>query len=184
MLNSIILRFTEVSEPIKLSTDGVTIFVGPNNSGKSLVLREIEQWIVQGNFPQAKIVSDFDIDLPDRDKLLEDVAPLKKRAPPGLSSGQIYVGRYMPNGRLDAATVDLENLNRVIASKNKHWVSTNFWRFFQIRLDGRTRFDLTNDRETGDLLALPQNRSSICSKMMSCAGKFEKSFTMLLACTS
>src|SRR5437667_142622 len=66
MLKSITLRFTELSEVTPIPTDGVTIFVGPNNSGKSRAL-------------------------------------------------------------------------------------------LQIRLDGRTRFELTSDRPTGDLLGRPQN---------------------------
>jgi hypothetical protein len=125
MLKSITIRFTEVAGPITLPTDGVTIFVGPNNSGKSLVLREIEQWIMRGNFPQGKIVTDFEIELPDRDKLLVDIEPLKKRAPPGLPTGEIYVGRYRPNGELEAGTLNLEQLNKLIANKNKHWVAAN-----------------------------------------------------------
>ena len=42
MLESISLKFTELAEPLRVPAQGVTIFVGPNNSGKSLVLREIE----------------------------------------------------------------------------------------------------------------------------------------------
>jgi predicted ATP-dependent endonuclease of OLD family len=43
MLESISLKFTELAELLRIPAQGVTIFVGPNNSGKSLVLREIEQ---------------------------------------------------------------------------------------------------------------------------------------------
>jgi predicted ATPase len=42
MLKSISLKFTELHEPLHVPAQGVTIFVGPNNSGKSLILREIE----------------------------------------------------------------------------------------------------------------------------------------------
>ena len=40
---------------------------------------------------------------------------------------------------------------------NKRWVTSQFLKFFLIRLDGRTRFELTNDRPRGDLLGRAQN---------------------------
>ena len=42
MLQSVVLEFTETG-CIVVPTDGVTVFVGPNNAGKSLVSREIEE---------------------------------------------------------------------------------------------------------------------------------------------
>lgn len=41
MFDSISLKFTELTEALRIPAQGVTVFVGPNNSGKSLVLREI-----------------------------------------------------------------------------------------------------------------------------------------------
>jgi hypothetical protein len=41
--------------------------------------------------------------------------------------------------------------------QEKRWLTSQFLRFFLIRLDGRTRFELTNDRPKGDLLGKPQN---------------------------
>lgn len=40
---------------------------------------------------------------------------------------------------------------------DKRWVSSQFLRYFLIRLDGRTRFQLTDDKGRGDLLGQPQN---------------------------
>ena len=41
MLESITLKFTENND-LTLPASGITVFVGPNNSGKSLLLRELE----------------------------------------------------------------------------------------------------------------------------------------------
>jgi hypothetical protein len=40
---------------------------------------------------------------------------------------------------------------------DRRWVTSQFLRFFLIRLDGRTRFELTNDQPKGDLLGQAQN---------------------------
>ena len=42
MLETISLKFTERADPLIIPAQGVTVFVGPNNAGKSLVLRELE----------------------------------------------------------------------------------------------------------------------------------------------
>jgi ABC-type cobalamin/Fe3+-siderophores transport system ATPase subunit len=158
MLKSITLRFTERPEPVIIPTEGVTIFVGPNNSGKSLALREIERALISGQIQhEGKLVSDFDVRMPNTDQLQADIELLRKKSPIGLSPDQVYIGRFLPNGSLDSNTVAVSDLQSQVARSNKQWFTSNFWRFFQIRLDGRTRFDLTNDRSTGDLLAIPQN---------------------------
>jgi predicted ATP-dependent endonuclease of OLD family len=157
MLKSITLRFTERPEPIIVPTEGVTIFVGPNNSGKSLALREIEHALITGQIPEGKLVRDFEVSMPNADQLQADIDLLRKKAPKGLSPDQVYIGRFLPNGQLDSNTLGARDLEAQVIQNNKQWVTANFWRLFQIRLDGRTRFDLTNDRPTGDLLAIPQN---------------------------
>jgi predicted ATP-dependent endonuclease of OLD family len=50
MLESITLTFTD-SPDLQLPAAGITVFVGPNNSGKSLVLREIETALIVHPFP-------------------------------------------------------------------------------------------------------------------------------------
>ena len=50
MISSIVLKFTENSD-LNLPTSGITVFVGPNNSGKSLVLKELEMAYQTHPFP-------------------------------------------------------------------------------------------------------------------------------------
>src|SRR6266436_9561821 len=180
MLNSITLRFTERPEPVIIPTEGVTIFVGPNNSGKSLALREVEQALINGQTEQAKLVRDFDISMPNTEQLQTAIDLLRKKAPRGLAPDHVYIGRFLPNGQLDSNTVGVNDLQTQTKGNNKQWVTANFWRFFQIRLDGRTRFDLTNDRPTGDLLGNPKMFWFISFRMTSYERKFATSFKMLL----
>lgn len=87
----------------------------------------------------------------------DDITKLTKKAPPGTPVENIYVGRFNPAGQLEANTLNRDSLVQQFTAHQKYWVACQFLRFFQIRLDGRTRFDLTNDRATGELAGLPQN---------------------------
>ena len=50
MFETISLKFTERSAPLIVPAQGVTVFVGPNNAGKSLALREIEEAVYNSLF--------------------------------------------------------------------------------------------------------------------------------------
>lgn len=158
MLESIFLKFTELPAPLRVPTSGITIFVGPNNSGKSLLLREIEHDISSGTRIPTKILHDYEIHWPSEAELNSDIENLVKQAPAGTSPDYVYVGRLNPNGSLDGTTISHNDLRQLIKQRQeRRWVTSQFLRFFLIRLDGRTRFELTNDRPRGDLLGRAQN---------------------------
>jgi predicted ATPase len=158
VLESISLKFTELAEPLRVPAQGVTIFVGPNNSGKSLVLREIEQDISSHASVAKKIVNDFEIVWIGEEQLNGDIAKLTKESPSGTSPDHLYVGRFNPDGSHGGQVVPRNTLQEYMTQRReKRWVASQFLRFFLIRLDGRTRFELTNDRARGDLLGRAQN---------------------------
>ena len=157
MLESISLKFTETATPLVVPAQGITVFVGPNNSGKSLVLRELEVALSTNGPASTKLLHDFELVWPSEAQLLDDVTKLIKKAPPGTPVANVYVGRFSPAGQLEASSIHRQSLVDQFNGHHKYWVASQFLRFFQIRLDGRTRFDLTNDRPTGDLVGLPQN---------------------------
>ena len=158
MLESISLKFTELAEPLRVLAHGVTIFVGPNNSGKSLVLREIEQDFSSHPNIAKKLLDDFEIVWRTEEELKEDIESLVKKSPSGTSTDFIYVGRFGPNGNLDATHVPRQHLAEFMGGhREKRWLTSQFLRFFLLRLDGRTRFELTNDQRRGDLLGQAQN---------------------------
>ena len=69
MLSSITLKFTQ-HDDLNLPTSGITVFVGPNNSGKSLVLKEVEQAFVVHPFPSGlHILRDYEIKWPTLDEV-------------------------------------------------------------------------------------------------------------------
>jgi energy-coupling factor transporter ATP-binding protein EcfA2 len=158
VLKSVTVNFSETGS-FELEAEGITIFVGPNNSGKSLVLREIEAIVSQDPPPSnLKIVSDFDIEWPDESLINEKVEKAKASTPPDIPLGQVHFGRINPNGGREAIQVDVSSLTNLAKQKaDKGWVTTNFIKWGVIRLDGRSRFNLTNDQAGGDLEAPPQN---------------------------
>jgi hypothetical protein len=155
MFETITLHFSEEPTTTTIPAQGITIFVGPNNSGKSLVLREIEAATSSHPKPQdLKIVDDFELQWPSKEEIERDIAASEKKRPLGIPEGQVHIGRFNPGGAFEGQTLDRATLENFCAQRTKkHWVASQFLRFWMIRLDGRTRFNLTNDHPQGDLLS-------------------------------
>jgi predicted ATPase len=149
MIETIFLKFTEATQPLRLDAEGVTILVGPNNSGKSLLLREIERKINEPAIP-GKIVADIDVSFPSPEEFALQAAALNERAPEGSREGYVHLFRYS-KGAMEAGGNELNWFLSILGSRNKAAFMSNFINFFVIRLDGRTRFSLVDDRERGDL---------------------------------
>lgn len=160
MLDKIALKFTELPKPLEFPGSGVTIFVGPNNSGKSLVLREIEQmFLAQEDYPR-KILDRINIKWPSDVEFNEQLTLLDERKPPNSREGFVHLYRFQGPGSIESGGSDEEWLRAIFQNRSEHnerVFTTHFLRFFMIKLDGRTRFALTEDKDAGDLLAVPQN---------------------------
>jgi hypothetical protein len=160
MLESISLKFTELRDPLRVPAQGVTIFVGPNNSGKSLVLKELERDISSHPTIDTKLLNDFTIVWLSEEEINADIANLTKKARPTTTpANHIYVGRFPLRGTgLDGHALPHKELREFMKEhREMRWLTSQFLRFFLIRLDGRTRFELTDDRPSGDLLGPAQN---------------------------
>ncbi|MET1533904.1 AAA family ATPase, partial [Burkholderia sola] len=158
MFSSVTLKFSN-GQDLVLPTSGITIFVGPNNSGKSLLLREIEQAFLTHPFPSGlHLLRDYEVKWPspeEVERLLESYSVVQ---PEGLAIDQLILGRINPNGGVETAQIDKAAIKTFAEQKiNKHWWITQFMRWGVLRLDGRSRFNLTNDQGGGDLLSTPQN---------------------------
>lgn len=158
MLQSIDLEFTETGK-LTLPARGITIFVGPNNSGKSLVLREIEEVFNIHPFPTGlHILKDYEVEWPSEESVNANLEKMTRFNSPNLPLGQVVIGRLNPAGGPETSTVQKEDLMNVVKEqKDKNWIVTQYLRWGILRLDGRSRFDLTNDQPGKDLLGAPQN---------------------------
>jgi predicted ATPase len=156
MLQSVTLKFTERAS-ITIPAQGITIFVGPNNSGKSLVLREIERAFSSTSAISSAILENFELIWPSIEDFQEEIAKWKAEEPRGTSPEVVRLLRRRPNGEFDHNMLNVDALRSYLDRKDKVWFSSQFFYYYQMRLDGRTRFDLTNDRPMGDLIGVSQN---------------------------
>ena len=59
-----------VTSQLTIPLDRITIFVGPNNSGKSLILREIESYLgTNTDITNSKLLIDFDLNWPKKSQV-------------------------------------------------------------------------------------------------------------------
>ncbi len=63
-----------------------------------------------------------------------------------------------PHGGYEASNIYLPSIKNAIAQKTEwRWLAQTILRFSLMRLDGRTRFSLTDEKPSGDLIAVPAN---------------------------
>lgn len=140
----------------------VTVFVGPNNSGKSRALVEIEEWITRPQPPEGKVVQSIAFhawELAAFEAELQKIAiePLLGEA---LNADHVLVGKLRPQDN-SAARFQI-NRSELIADaispngRPRHYYA-NYLSLFTLRLDGRSRLSLTDDKPAGDLLRSAPN---------------------------
>lgn len=145
---------------LQIETDTVVVIVGPNNSGKSLALKEIENWCMGKDNPR-KVIKSIGINFPESEKEAFQLLQNFKSEPPnniGEKEGEIWVSQYR-FGQPQPTVNQQINLNMFYAwtKKKDLMLRNNLLSFYTVRLDGRTRFSLTDPKPIGDLLKPPQN---------------------------
>lgn len=139
----------------------VTVLVGPNNSGKSLALREIEAW-AQGSNQQRVVVDELDVSWPattvEALKLVEpfitDPAPNEAMTQPG----SVMLAPFGFGGNQNRGWLLREPLESELqAGRTTDWLRNSLLRNFVARLDGRTRFELLRPQPFQDEQIPPQN---------------------------
>lgn len=150
------------SDPLSIRPTPVVILVGPNNSGKSLALREVEAFCSTPT-PRTLVLSSVKLAYPQ--SLEESLALLEKfktEPPPDkiIQDGQFYVRYYMP-GRpeLTSTEIDIQNLAHSVQNKEMVFLTSHIIKWYVIRLDGRTRLSLTDNQPTSNLQGALQTTS-------------------------
>jgi len=178
MLRTLFFRFGPQGSalPLEVSPGPMTVFVGPNNSGKSLALREIEEFLETGGGCTRRIIEGVEFDLPPREVVLRMVEERRVERPGDpLPDGWIRVGRMRPMSEyVKKRATDVEqgpdehlvNLHRLLELVEDETATSpddvaqlcrDFLSLFALRLDGQTRLALTHPRPTGDLQLHPAN---------------------------
>lgn len=167
MLRNLTLRFGAApgEPPLSFGPGPMTVFVGPNNSGKSLALRELESLIESGDPSLLHIVRSILPRLPDADTAERMVRSRQVDGDP-LPDGTVRVQRLTALGdgvgkrATDVAgpprehLVDLAALRaaverEVLTGEEFRLVCRDFLSLFALRLDGQTRLALTQPRPVG-----------------------------------
>lgn len=178
MLRSLTLCFgpTEDAPGLHFPLGHMTVFVGPNNSGKSLALRELEDFLEQGGAGARRIVGRVEPHFPspaEGERMLRARHVGLESAP--VAPGWVRVSRMKSLSEqakkraTDVAEPPVEHLVELAAVRRAlehagHLSEEDFARLcrdfvtlFTVRLDGQTRLALTQPRLVGDLQRHPAN---------------------------
>lgn len=153
-----------------LGVSAVTVLVGPNNSGKSLALREIQSWATASHNPPRPwegglIWADIDAFWPDdidelRDFLWEHSSKPRPIDPGDEPTNGIPILGFplessgaMTASHAGEVTINLHNENLGI----DELVRSRVLPHFVALLDGRQRFGLAEHRNMGAVDSVPQN---------------------------
>ncbi len=131
-----------------------TVFVGPNNSGKSLVLREIEQCVSNSHPNSARsLVASVTIKLPPP---AEAVAMLDARLGTRTQNGQVQL-IPPPPGRQPITCQDAGVRKCLSSGMLDGHTQCTFVYSYLIRLDGATRLGLIHPQKSGSINLPPTN---------------------------
>jgi ABC-type multidrug transport system ATPase subunit len=147
---------------LSVSPGRVVAFVGPNNSGKSLALRELES-IIRGSRGDFKVLDEVRIEYPsdfeDFRALIDALDPIPME---GSEEGYIVLDPASSNEPGGGSTrVSLSNIidwhNSVMAGNEDGPARMNYVKLFVIRLDAETRFALVHGKRRGSMRKAPKN---------------------------
>lgn len=157
MISKMVLKFGSgpdtAAVPIEMTP--ITVFVGPNNSGKSLVLSEIHQICTNGEDVPRNILDALNfLELDEGDAELAIQAILSQRPGEAIPIDEVVVGKHNQRSQISKDLV-------VEALKNPNAMLPNFGRFYlrfrTLMLNGATRMQHVAQQPAGDLHAAPQN---------------------------
>lgn len=165
MIKKINFRFGKSPEsaPLSLELTPVTIFVGPNNSGKSKALIEIQNLTEAGESRAGDvIVRSIEFTPISRELVEKDLQyltkPIRAGAIPNADSFYLQKISVNNNRMIDAHVNRTSILNNATTPNPplSHYYY-NYISLFTGRLDGTNRLNLLNQQPAGDLQATPQN---------------------------
>ncbi len=164
MIKKLKLKFGshQTRSPLNLDITPITVFVGPNNSGKSKVLAEIEHYCRHTFASPGDVVLDtLELEAYEQTALEAEIARLEKTPEIGetVNPGHIILGKVSPQGN-QIHRVQLYKQSLISEAKNPqsqcHCYS-HFLSMFTVRMDGTNRLNLLSEQSAGDLQATPEN---------------------------
>lgn len=146
---------------LKVKPSSVTVVVGPNNSGKSLALKELEDWCY-GDDSGRKIIKEINLAYPKGSKTIDSIYNFFKTNPPPnqpIPADHAYiVHRSFKQGQsVRNLIVNINQIKQAVNTPDLNLLRQQLFSLFTVRLDGKTRFVLTDDKQSSDLQRAPEN---------------------------
>ena len=159
MISQFSLKFGRVPglAPEQISTTPVTVFVSPNNSGKSTVLSEIERFCRSG---QENVLSVVLKDLTFEGLTLEETTKAIEHITQPPNAGETITPDYViVGGRGGRQQVPLDALTQAVQNPTGNLPAFCQWflNHGTLMLDGRSRINLVTQQPAGDLQQAPQS---------------------------
>ena len=165
MIEKIILQFGPIgkSEKLDFNPGSVTVFVGPNNSGKSLILRETETFCNNGQIGNLKILHNITFQPLNDEKLKQEIksmeVPLEQHEV--IQKDHIKYGRFNATKGFRPFVINPQDLCHWKNSSNnrQHFIS-HYISMYVSRFGGKERFELVKPVSFSDLKFHPPNSLS------------------------
>jgi predicted ATPase len=158
MIKTIKLKFGKAPNlPLaEVDTTPITVFVGPNNSGKSKILSEIYSYCMNGQIHAMDVILseiEFDSFTPDLAKERMNKITLQPSPNDGfIQNNHIIVGKGGQRQQIN----ELALLNTLSNTNSQTDIFCQWYlRFHTLILNGRNRIDLINQQSGGDLQQPP-----------------------------
>lgn len=159
MISSFRLKFGRSPAAIgeAIAASPVTVFVGPNNSGKSRVLREIERYCRTGNQSASNLLlEELNFSGLTSERAAQSIERIRQPANPGEAQqvDHIFVGSK--HGRQQ---VPVASLQQILESPTSNVSTFCQWylRHLTLMLDGSSRIGLVGQQGAGDLQRQPES---------------------------
>lgn len=157
MITTIELKFgrSPGSPGQSIAATPVTVFVGPNNSGKSRILREIERYCRSGHKDANDLLlADVAFSGLDPTRASQSIARLRQPPHPGEAQNvdHVFVG-----SRYGRQQVPIESLTQFVQTPSTNVAAFCQWylRHLTLMLDGSSRIGLVGQQGAGDLQRTP-----------------------------
>ena len=160
MISKIKLKFGRsfAQPPLELELAPLTVFVGPNNSGKSKVLEEIHSFCNRGtNLASMVIVDELGFKSNSDDDAKKELEALK--ASVELKRSDVPTGHALIGKRDQRKQVNEAEWTNIFKNPNSNlpYYCENYVQFETLRLDRVSRISLVSNQKAGNLQLPPKN---------------------------
>ncbi len=164
MINKLFFKFgaAENQPEFELDVTPITVFVGPNNSGKSRILIEIENYCRRTTGQPTDVVINRIEFMPySKEEIESEISKIEQTPNIGeaINPGNVLLGKLNPqNNQVFRTQVNKDGLINEAQDPNRHQGHySSFLTMYTVRLDGTNRLNLLNEQKAGDLQTTSDN---------------------------